>query len=155
MDDIPQILSKALEDRAVEVVVACIEGCGTSIISDPSLLTKVGGKISGSDSASPDVETISAVGSDNILDPETAKVDNIEGVCVAYDNGIHKVAATTGSLTDAQVMRDMFGSDLIIVGIFDGLSDGDRDRAIELSDIVVDSGSIIHVNKTAKDVFGI
>jgi hypothetical protein len=150
MDGVPQILGRALRDRAIEVAVVCIEGCGTSILSDPSQMEKVCDRITGSDSTEPDQAIIDVLGPDNILDPETAKVDNIEGVCVAYDNGIHKVAVTTGSLNDAQVMRDMFGTDLCIIGL---LEDGfDADRARDLLDIISTKDGIESVTAFGKEL---
>jgi len=135
------VLCPALDDRRIEVAVVCIEGCGTSVISEPSLLEKIDDKITGASETEVSGETVETVGEDNILDPETAKVDNIEGVCVAYDNGIHRVAVTTGSVNDAQVMRDMFGSELLIIGLFDSeLSEKDSDRARYLFDIISVNG---------------
>ena len=135
---VADILCPALGDRSIEVAVVCIEGCGTSVISDPSLLKSIDGKITGASETEVSAETIQIVGEDNILDSETAKVDNIEGVCVAYDNGIHRVAVTTGSVDDSQVMRDMFGSDLLIIGLFGSeLSGKDAERAASLFDIII------------------
>ena len=71
------------------------------------------------------------------MDPETAKVDNVEGLCVAYDSGVHRVAATTGSIKEAQMMRDMFGSDLLIIGVFDSFSEQDRKDSEGLLDILL------------------
>ena len=136
---ITDLLAHALEEKIIESSVVCVEGCGTSVIADPSLVRKLSGKITGSDSAEPAQDVIDIIGEDNILDPETAKVDNIEGVCVVYDSGIHRAAVTTGSLNDAQIMRDMFGSDLCIIGVFDDAPD--EIRAHELLDIIFVKGS--------------
>jgi len=133
---VPQLLAATLNDRRSEVIVACLEGCGTAIINDSELILRIGDRITGSDKTQPDQETIDAVGQDNILDPEIAKVDNVEGVCVAYDNGVHSVTVTTGSVSEAQMMRDMFGSDLCIIGIFKELPESDAERARELMDIL-------------------
>ena len=142
MTDVPEILAKMLDDRSIEAAVLCIEGCGTSIITDPSIMRRVGKLISGSDKTGPNQETISIIGDDNILDPEECKVDNVEGLCVVYDNGIHSAAASTGSLKEAQMMRDMFGSDLLIIGVFKEFSEKDRSDAKGLLDIVMsDSGT--------------
>ena len=142
MTDVPEILAKMLDDRSIEAAVLCIEGCGTSIITDPSIMRRVGKLISGSDKTEPDQETISIIGDDNNLDPENCKVDNVEGLCVVYDNGIHSAAASTGSLKEAQMMRDMFGSDLLIIGAFKEFSEKDRSDAKGLLDVVLsDSGT--------------
>ena len=142
MTDVPEILAKMLDDRSIEAAVLCIEGCGTSIITDPSIMRRVGKLISGSDKTEPDQETISIIGDDNILDPENCKMDNVEGLCVVYDNGIHSAVASTGSLKEAQMMRDMFGSDLLIIGVFKEFSEKDRSDAKGLLDVVLsDSGT--------------
>ena len=139
MTDVPELLARSLENRSIEAVVLCLEGCGTSVINDPAVMRMAGPFISGKDRAVPDEETISIVGDDNILDPETAKVDNVEGLCVIYDDGVHRAAATTGSLKEAQMMRDMFGSDLLIIGIFDSFSEQDRKDSVGLLDILISS----------------
>lgn len=154
MKDVPQILSKALEDRTIEVAVLCIEGCGTSIVNDPSVIGKIAERITGSGETAPDQSVIDVVDPKNVLDPEDAKVDNIEGVCVAYDNGLHMVAVTTGSLDDAQVMRDMFGSDLYIIGMFDTLSNDDLNRACELLDIISTGSGVEIVTEFGKQLAG-
>jgi hypothetical protein len=142
MIDVPELLAKSLEDRSIEAAVLCIEGCGTSIINDPAVIRRAGAFISGADNTVPDIEIISIVGDDNILDPETGKVDNVEGLCVVYDNGIHMAAASTGSLKEAQMMRDMFGSDLLVIGFFKEFSDKDRTDSEGLLDILVtDAGA--------------
>jgi len=137
MTDVPAILKKALEDRTIEATVLCIEGCGTSIIDDPSVMERVGNLISGAAETAPNSSNISIIGDDNVLDPETGKVDNVEGLCVIYDSGIHRAAASTGSLKEAQMMRDMFGTDLLIIGVFDSFSDKDREDSKDLLDIVM------------------
>ncbi|MBQ7621130.1 MAG: hypothetical protein IJV02_01790, partial [Candidatus Methanomethylophilaceae archaeon] len=65
---------------------------------------------------------------------------------VVYDHGMHDAVVTTGSLNDAQVMRDMFGSDLCIVGIFDDAPDGIR--AHDLLDIISVKGSKLEFDTT-------
>ena len=137
MTDVPETLAKLLEDRTIEAAVLCIEGCGTSIINDPSVMRRAGKLISGSEQTEPNPENIAMVGEDNVLDPENGKVDNVEGLCVVYDNGIHSAAASTGSLKEAQMMRDMFGSDLLIIGVFDSFSEEDRSDAKGLIDILL------------------
>ena len=156
MTDVPEILAKMLEDRSIEAAVMCIEGCGTSIITDPSIMRRIGKLISGSDKTEPDQETISIIGDDNILDPENCKVDNVEGLCVVYDNGIHSAAASTGSLKEAQMMRDMFGSDLLIIGVFKGFSEKDRSDAKGLLDIVLsdsDTEALSHLGVLSPNKF--
>jgi hypothetical protein len=142
MTDVPELLARSLEDRSIEAAVLCIEGCGTSIINDPAVMRRAGPFITGSDRIVPDEGIVSIVGDDNVLDPETGKVDNVEGLCVVYDSGIHRAAATTGSLKEAQMMRDMFGSDLLIIGYLDSFPERDRGDSKGLLDVVVSGGAV-------------
>jgi len=152
MNDVPRIIGNALKERIVEVAVVCLDGCGTSIISDPSVMERVGDRIIGTDSASIDQDIIDAVGADNVLDPDTAQVDNVEGVCVAYDNGIHKALTTTGSLKEAQMMRDMFGTDLIIIGILEELPSDKVEDAKELLDVYYDGSETVIVTDAGRQL---
>ncbi len=150
--NISDILGEALRNHIIETAVLCVEGCGTSVVSDPSLVIEINDKITGSDKTEPDADMISKIGDDNILDPEIAKMDNIEGVCVAYDAGIHRVAVTTGSVKDAQIMRDMFGSDLYIIGLFNSLDDDESEKAHSLIDILIVGGKIEFVTEFGKGI---
>ncbi|WII08221.1 DUF2099 family protein [Methanomassiliicoccales archaeon LGM-RCC1] len=148
--DVPAILSKSLEEKRIEVAIVCLEGSGTSVVTDPSIMKEIGPRIIGSESTEPDKQIIDIVGEDNVLDPETAKVDQIEGVCVAYDNGMHRVAVTTHSDKDAQMMRDMFGSDLCIIGILQESTD----RARELMDIILVGNVLEIITDFGKEISG-
>ncbi len=150
MTDIPELLAQSLEDRSIEAAVVCLKGCGTSVINDPAVIRRTGSFITGADKTEPDTETISVVGDDNVMDPETAKVDNVEGLCVVYDSGVHRAATTTGSLKEAQMMRDMFGSDLLIIGVFDSFSEQERKDSEGLLDVLLtpsDAESLSHMGE--------
>lgn len=136
MTDLPELLAQSLEDRSIEAAVLCLEGCGTTIIDDPAVMRRAGAFITGRDTTVPNEETVLIVGEDNVLDPVTAKVDNVEGLCAVYDSGVHRAAATVGSLKEAQMMRDMFGSDLLIIGIFDSVSEQERSDSEGLLDVI-------------------
>lgn len=134
---ISEILCLALKNKKIEAAVIGADGCGTAIIRDPSLVQGMGGRISGICETEPIPKVIEAIGPENIVDPDTTKLDMIEGVCMAYDKGMHKVAVTTPSVQDAWMMRDMFGSDLTIIGVHtSGMSEKDAEDAFELFDII-------------------
>ncbi len=134
---ISEILCLALKNKKIEAAVIGADGCGTAIINKPSLVQGMGGRISGICETEPIPKVIEAIGPENVVDPETAKLDMIEGVCKAYDRGLHKVAVTTPSVKDAWMMRDMFGTDLTIIGVHTtGMSEKDADDAFELFDII-------------------
>jgi len=146
------LLSSALEDRRIEAAVVCVRGCGTSVITDPGVMKGLDGCIIGSESTEPDASMIGRVGEDDVLDPSKAHVDQVEGLCVVYDNGVHRVAGTTGSVKEAQMMRDMFGSDLYVIGVFEELSNEDSERARELMDIISVNGKLDFITDYGKDL---
>ena len=134
---ISELLCLALKNKKIEAAVIGADGCGTAVIKDPALVQGMGGRISGICETSPIQTVIEAIGPENVVDPETAKLDMIEGVCMAYDKGYHKVAVTTPSVKDAQMMRDMFGTDLIIMGVHTScMSEEDAELAFELFDVI-------------------
>ena len=149
---VSELLCLALKNKKIEAAVIGADGCGTAVITKPSLVQGMGGRISGICETEPIPKVIEAIGPENVVDPDTAKLDMVEGVCIAYDKGYHKVAVTTPFVKDAQMMRDMFGSDLIIIGVHtSGMSEKDAEDAFELFDIITACASkplraIYHAN---------
>lgn len=134
---ISEILCLALKNKKIEAAVIAADGCGTAVIRNPCIVQGMGGRISGIRETEPIPKVIEAIGPENIIDPDTAKIDMVEGVCLAYDKGMHKVAVTTASVEDAWVMRDMFGSDLIIMGVHtSGMTEKQAEDAFELFDVI-------------------
>lgn len=134
---VSELLCLALKNKKIEAAVIAADGCGTAVISNPCIVQGMGGRISGICETEPIPKVIEAIGPENVVDPDTAKIDMIEGVCKAYDKGLHKVAVTTTSVQDAWMMRDMFGTDLIIIGVHtSGMTEKDAADAFELFDII-------------------
>ncbi|MBE6528003.1 MAG: DUF2099 family protein [Thermoplasmata archaeon] len=134
---ISELLCLALKNQKIEAAVIAADGCGTAVIRKPSIVQGMGGRISGICETEPIPKVIEAIGPENVVDPDTAKIDMIEGVCKAYDKGLHKIAVTTTSVQDAWMMRDMFGTDLTIIGVHtSGMSEKDAEDAFELFDII-------------------
>lgn len=134
---ISELLCLALKNQKIEAAVIAADGCGTAVIRKPSIVQGMGGRISGIRETEPIPKVIEAIGPENVVDPDTAKIDMIEGVCKAYDKGLHKIAVTTTSVQDAWMMRDMFGTDLTIIGVHtSGMSEKDAEDAFELFDII-------------------
>lgn len=146
---VSEILCLALKNKKIEAAVIAADGCGTAVIRNPCIVQGMGGRISGICETEPIPKVIEAIGPENIIDPENTRIDMVEGVCLAYDKGYHKVAVTTCSVQDAWVMRDMFGSDLIIIGVHTtGMSEKEANDAFGLFDIITACAS-----KTLRDVY--
>jgi len=148
---ISEILCLALKNRKIDAAVIAADGCGTAVITRPELVQGMGGRISGICETEPIPKVVEAVGPENMVDPLTAKIDMIDGVGLAYSKGYKKVAVTTPSVKDAQAMRDIFGTDLAILGVHtSGMSEEDAGRAFDLFDIITACASK-HLRAEAKN----
>ncbi len=151
---ISEILCLALKNHKIDAAVIAADGCGTAVITRPKLVQGMGGRISGICETEPIPKVVEAVGAENMVDPLTAKIDMIDGVGLAYSKGYKKVAVTTPSVKDAQAMRDIFGSDLTIVGVHtSGMSEEDAKTAFDLFDIITACASkFIRLESKKRDV---
>jgi putative methanogenesis marker protein 8 len=102
---ISETLGTLLDEDIIECVVIVCEGCGTVIVEDPVLVQGIGGRISGIISTSPIKEIINTLGKEKVLDPENAKIDQIQGVIKAINNGYKKIGVTIASADDALKIR--------------------------------------------------
>lgn len=78
----------------IDCVVGACEGCGTLLMTDPDIVQGVGGRVSGLVSTTPIPEIIEQIGEENILNPETAELNQLEGVKLAVAKGYKKIAVT-------------------------------------------------------------
>ena len=94
---ISETLGTLLEEKIIQCAVIVCEGCGTVILEDPELVQGIGGRISGIISTTPIDEIIKVVGNDKVLNPEKAKINQVEGVIKAIDDGYtnHMLTTTT------------------------------------------------------------
>ena len=134
---ISEILCLALKNRRIDAAVIAADGCGSAVITEPSLVQGMGGRISGICETEPIPKVVDAIGPENMVDPATARIDQVEGVGLAYSKKFRKVAVTTPFVKDAQMLRDIYGSELIIIGVHTtGMSEEDAKAAFEVFDII-------------------
>jgi len=99
MDDmlsvgISEILRSNVELGNIDCVVGACEGAGTVLMTDPDLVQGVGGRVSGLVSTTSIPEIISVIGEDNVLNPETAELNQLEGLKLAVEKGYKNIAIT-------------------------------------------------------------
>lgn len=99
MDDmlsvgISEILRSNLQLKNIDCVVGACEGIGTLIMDEADLIQGVGGRVSGLISTTPIPELIKQVGEDNVLNPETAELNQLKGLKMAIDKGYKNIAVT-------------------------------------------------------------
>ena len=104
---VSETLSTLLDEDIIDCAVIVSEGCGTVIVEDPEFVQGMAGRISGFLSTSPIDEIIDAVGSQNVLDPESAEINQIKGALKAIDMGYKNIAVTTISPDDAKKLRQI------------------------------------------------
>jgi putative methanogenesis marker protein 8 len=138
---ISETLSTLLEDKIIECAVIVCEGAGTVIINDPELVQGIGGRISGFTSTSPIQKIIDEIGRDNVLLPEEAEIDQVEGVLKAIDLGYEKIAVTITSAKHAKKIREIekqYGDvNIYIFAVHTtGISEEDADGLFRYCDVI-------------------
>ena len=92
MDDmlsvgISEILRSNVEIGNIDCVVGACDGAGTVLMTDPDIVQGVGGRVSGLVSTTPIPEIIEGLSSENVLNPETAELNQIKGLKMAVERG--------------------------------------------------------------------
>lgn len=152
---ISEILSTLLEEELIDCVVAVCEGCGTVVLTDPELVQGVGGRVSGLVSTSPIKEIIDALGSENVLDPDHCRIDQIKGARKAVDMGYRNIAVTIVSADDAIKLREL-ENELEEVNIYlfvvhtTGLSKKEAEIIFDHADVITGCASK-YMRKTGED----
>jgi putative methanogenesis marker protein 8 len=152
---VSEILSTLLDEKLLDCVVAVCEGCGTVILTDPELVQGVGGRVSGLVSTSPIKEIIGSLGSENVLDPETCKIDQVKGAQKAVSMGYKNIAVTIVSAEDAKKLREIeqkFEDVNIYLFVVHttGLSQEDAETLFDQADIITGCASKT-IRKTGED----
>lgn len=104
---VSEIICTAMTKKIVDAAVLVCEGTGTVIVIDAETVQGVGGRVSGLVSTTPIPEIIEALGSKNVLDPKTAKIDQVAGVQKAIAMGYRNIAVSIVSGKTAKQFREM------------------------------------------------
>lgn len=142
MDDfisfgVSEILSHSITKGDIDAAVIAADGCGTAVMTNPRIIQGMGGRISGLCETEPIPKVVAAVGAENMLDPDTARMDAVAGADKAFTMGYKTVAVTTPFVSDAVAIRERHGSDAVIIGVHTtGMSMEDAEKAFETFDII-------------------
>ncbi len=104
---VSETLGTLLDEGIIDCAVIVSEGCGTTIVEDPEFVQGMAGRISAFLSTSPIEKIIVTVGPENVLDPETAEINQIKGVLKAIEMGHKKIAVSVISAEDARKLREI------------------------------------------------
>ncbi len=134
---ISETLCSALRNDRIDAAVIAADGCGTAIITDPTVVQGMGGRISGICETEPIETVIRTIGRENMLDSDTAAIDMEAGADKAFAMGFKRVAVTTPSVDSAVRMRKKHGDGLIIICVHTtNMLEEDARKAFDTFDII-------------------
>lgn len=143
---VSETLSTLLDEDIIDCAVIVSEGCGTVIVTDPEFVQGMAGRISAFLSTSPIGEIICTLGSQNVLNPENAEINQIEGALKAIDMGYKNIAVTIISLDDAQKLREIEEEHedvkiYIFAAHVTGMSKEDAEALFDTADVITGCAS--------------
>lgn len=104
---VSETLGTLLDENIIDCAVIVSEGCGTAIVTDPEFVQGMAGRISAFLNTSPITKIIDTIGPQNVLNPETAEINQINGTLKAIDMGYKNIAVTIISPDDAKKLREI------------------------------------------------
>jgi len=142
---VSEIISTGMSKGSVDAAVLVCEGCGTLIVTDPEMVQGIGGRVSGLVSTTPIPELIDRVGRELVLDPASAKIDQVAGVRKAIAIGFGNIAVSVTSGSMAKKLREVESEAGTNVYIFvvhaTGLSSEEADMAYMYADVTTGCAS--------------
>lgn len=139
MDDlvtvgISEILKTNMEKGNIDCVVGACDGAGTLIMTNPRVVQGVGGRVSGLVSTTPIPEVIKGLEEKDciILDPETAELNQLEGLKIALDRGYKNIAITILPCEMIEEIRNYPVDDDVNVYIFVAHTTGATAEEVEM-----------------------
>ncbi len=147
---ISELLSLALKEKLLDAAVIASDGCGTVVLDDPEIIQGMGGRISGIVETEPIKSVIDGIGAEKVLDPQTAKIDQIAGVEKALQMGYERIGVTTPFATCAQELKEKYGENLMIFAVHTtGVTAEEAQLFFEYADVVTACASL-HIRELAK-----
>ncbi|KAF5083308.1 hypothetical protein DSECCO2_89610 [anaerobic digester metagenome] len=115
---VSETIATLLDDGTLDCAVIVCEGSGTVVVTDPEFVQGIGGRISAFISTSPIDKIINTLGPENVLNPENAAIDQVEGVLKAIEMGYKNIAVSIVSAEDAVKLRQIEGEKGVKIYIF-------------------------------------
>ena len=147
MDDlvtvgISEILKTNMEKGNIDCVVGVCDGAGTVLMTNPRVVQGVGGRVSGLISTTPIPEVIKNLEEKDsiVLYPETAELNQLEGLKLAVEKGYKNIAITVIPSPMIKELREYPVDDDVNVYIFvahtTGTTREEAEMVFEYGDIV-------------------
>ena len=147
MDDlvtvgISEILKTNMENGSIDCVVGACDGAGTVIMTNPRVVQGVGGRVSGLVSTTPIPEVIEKLEEKDsiVLDPQTAELNQLEGLKIALEKGYKNIAITVIPSPMIKELRQYPVDDDVNVYIFIAHTTGATAEEVEM---MFENGDIV------------
>ena len=146
-----EILSFGLHAGLIDAVVLACDGAGTVVVTTPSLVQGIGGRMSGLVSTSPYPSVMDRIEANGgfVLDRENATLDQLAGVALAVEKGFRKIAVTVALPGDAATIRRIHPATVIFGVHVTGLTAEEAEILVAASDLVTSCAS-----KTIREIAG-
>ncbi len=127
-EDVPfgasEMLMDAMELQMVDAVVCVCDGAGTVIVTQPEIVQGIGARMTGLIKTSPITRTIEKLeeAKSIVVFPDTAKIDQAEGVRKAFELDFKRVAVTFSGedaekIEKSREYEKRFGGELTVLAI--------------------------------------
>lgn len=146
-----EILSFGLDTGLIDAVVLACDGAGTVIVTTPTLVQGIGGRMSGLVSTTPYPDVIRRIEENGgvVVDTASARLDQAEGVKRAYELGHANVAVTVALPEDAETIRRLYPNAIIFGVHVTGLSPDEAETFAASADLMTSCAS-----KTVREIAG-
>ncbi len=114
---VSELMSMCVTKGILDCAVTVCDGSGTAVVDDPELIQGIGGRISGLVETTPLQNVIKEIGRDRVLDPETARIDQVAGARMAWDMGYRKIGVTVVKGNDALLLKKELGDHVILFAV--------------------------------------
>ncbi|MBN1110228.1 MAG: DUF2099 family protein [Methanomassiliicoccales archaeon] len=148
---ISEIMGMCIKKGILDCAVTVCDGAGTAVVTDPELVQGIGGRISGLIETSPIDSVIAVIGAENVLDPRTARIDQVAGARKAWEMGYRRIGVTLARANDAALLRKEFGEDVVLFAVHtSGLEEEEAKALLDNCDVVTACASK-HIWRMAKE----
>lgn len=143
---ISEIISSLFNEKIIDCAIMACEGCGTVLVKEGELAQGVGGRVSGLVKTEPIPEVIENIGKRNVLNPETAELNQIKGIEKAIEDGYKNIAVTVALASDIPEINKLKEENPDVnIYVFavhtTGLSEEDARTIFDGSDIITSCAS--------------
>jgi putative methanogenesis marker protein 8 len=133
-----ELLSCGLSSGILDCAVIACDGAGTVIVTSPTLVQGIGGRMSGLVRTTPIPSVIARIREKGgtVCDPGAASIDQVTGVRMAREMGYFRIGVTVACPDEARSLRREYPETLVIAVHTTGVTEEEARTLAESADIV-------------------